>query len=71
MKELEHAQLSFIESLPKLGRFSGRIFKSKAQKKREVRASIAALMDKTGGREYLEYLLQLIHDCRFFYGAEG
>ena len=60
MKELEHALLSFIESLPKTSKFSGNIFKSKAQKKQEVRVSIAALMDEVGGREYLEYLLQLI-----------
>ncbi len=60
MKELEHALLSFIESLPQTSKFSKRIFKSNAQKKQEVRVSIAALMDEAGGREYLEYLLQLI-----------
>jgi len=60
MKELEHALLSFIESLPQTSKFSKRIFKSNAQKKQEVRVSIAALMDEAGGREYLAYLLQLI-----------
>ena len=60
MKELEHALLSFIESLPDLDKFTRRVFKGKAQKEREVRASIAALMNDAGGREYLAYLLQLI-----------
>jgi len=61
MKEPEHHLLLYIESLPNLDRFLQKIFKNKAQKRREIKASIEILHEDAEGRNYLQYLSQLFN----------